>query len=57
LFDEYLFADYSGASDTSSQRKAIRLAHASRNDAPTLIQKRLTRNELVGEFVCRLKQA
>ena len=57
LFDEYLFADYSGAWDTSSQRRAIRLAHASRNDAPTLIQHRLTRDELVSEFVCRLKQA
>ena len=57
LFDEYLFADYSGARETSPQRSAIRLAHASRDGTPTLIRQRLTRDELVGEFVSRLKQA
>jgi len=54
LFDGYLFADYSGAFKPSAQRKAIRLAQASRSQAPALVDKRPTRDELIDEFVSRL---
>jgi hypothetical protein len=57
FFDEYLFADYSGAFDGSAQRKSIRLAAASRAVAPSIVRKGLTRDDLVIEFTARLKDA
>lgn len=57
LFDLYLFADYSGAQNRSAQRRAIRLARASRQESPTLVEKQFTRGDLVAEFVSRLKEA
>jgi hypothetical protein len=57
LFDEYLFADYSGALATSAQRKSIRLAAASVDGSPSIVERRLTRDDLVEEFVARLEQA
>ena len=57
LFDEYLFADYSGAIAESHQRRAIRLARASRAGPPALVEKRLSRDELAAEFLARLKVA
>ncbi|MDP2662671.1 MAG: hypothetical protein Q8R28_18285 [Dehalococcoidia bacterium] len=53
----YLFADYSGAQKASAQRRAIRLAQASRRESPKLVEKRLTREELVTELVSRLTEA
>jgi len=57
LFDRYLFADYSGAIDKSAQRKAIRLAEASPTTEPIIVTKRFTRDDLVLEFVSRLREA
>jgi hypothetical protein len=57
LFDEYVFADYSGAFDRSAQRKAIRLARASRKEPAFIVASRLTRDDLVSEFLSLLKDA
>jgi hypothetical protein len=57
VFDEYLFADYSGAFDGSAQRKSIRLAAASRAVAPSIVREGLTRDDLVSELASRLKDA
>jgi hypothetical protein len=56
-FDEYLFADYSGAFDAHGQRKSIRLAAASAHCAASIVDRSLTRDELVGEFVERFERA
>lgn len=57
IFDEYLFADYSGAFDARGQRNAIRLAAASVDDSPSIVGRRLTRNDLVEELAGRLEVA
>lgn len=57
VFDEYLFADYSGAFAARGQRKAIRLAAASSDCTASIVNRRLTRAELVEEFVDRLERA
>jgi hypothetical protein len=57
LFDLYLFADYSGAYLRSAQRRSIRLAEATPSSPPRLLSKRLTRDELVIEFLDRLRDA
>ena len=57
LFDEYLFADYSGAFDTRGQRKGIRLAAAFVDQPASIVERKLTRQELVNEFAERLETA
>lgn len=57
IFDEYLFADYSGAFDARGQRNAIRLAAASVDDPPSIVGRRLTRSDLVEELAGRLEVA
>lgn len=57
FFDEYFFADYSGAFAESAQRKSIRLAAGSRELAPSVVRRGLTRDDLVGEFASRLRDA
>jgi hypothetical protein len=57
LFDAYLFADYSGARDRAAQRKAIRLANADGTHSAVLVDRTFTRDELVDEFVLRLREA
>jgi hypothetical protein len=57
LFDEYLFADYSGAFDARGQRKSIQLAAASVDGVPSIVERGLTRDDLVEEFVDRLESA
>lgn len=51
LFGAYLFADYSGAEGTSSQRKAIKAAHAERWEQVRLLAGSFTRDSLVDEVV------
>jgi hypothetical protein len=57
LFDTYLFADYSGALKSADQRKAIRLAEATRTVPPVIVKKRVTRDDLVSLLVARLSEA
>ncbi len=57
LFDTYLFADYSGARARAGQRTAIRLAHADDSQSPVILAARLTRDELVEEFLRHLRDA
>ncbi len=57
LFDEYLFADYSGAVAENQQRRAIRLARASPGEPPSVVEARLTRAELSADLLARLRDA
>lgn len=57
LFNTYIFADYSGARSRTGQRKAIRVAYADGQHAPVLLERRLTREELVDELLHRLRDA
>lgn len=57
IFDEFYFADYSGAASRSSQRKFIRLALASPDKAAEVSAKRFTRDTLLSEFVSLLADA
>lgn len=57
LFDEYLFADYSGAHSSNAQRRSIRLAAAWSSRPASIVHQRMTRAELTGELVRRLEQA
>src|SRR5690349_4886293 len=57
LFDDYLFADYSGAFENRGQRNAIRLAAATAEIPAEVVGCRLTRNDLVGKFADRLEGA
>lgn len=57
LFSSYVFADYSGAQSRAGQRRAIRVATAEGPLQPRLVEKGLTRDELVDELLGRLRQA
>lgn len=57
LFDTYLFADYSGAVSSRSQRRSIRLALATQSQDPRIFDKRFTRETLTSEIVSLLKDA
>jgi len=57
LFDTLLFADYSGAASASSQRRAIRLARATKGKQVSLATTRFTRTQLTDEFLRELDAA
>jgi len=57
LFDLYEFADYSGASDTAQQRRAIKVARSEGSNEPELLNIALTREGLLLEILESLRAA
>jgi hypothetical protein len=57
MFDGYQFADFSGARDTASQRKAIRIASARGDQKPRGAERSLTRETLQTETLRTVEAA
>jgi len=57
MFDEYQFADFSGARDTASQRKAIQVATAHGEEKPQRFERSMTRDALQRETLRSLEAA
>jgi hypothetical protein len=57
LFDDYEFADYSGAYDSVQQRRAIKVARAEGSNEPRILYTSFTRESLLLEFLERLRWA